>query len=311
MGRCVAEAFRLVPGSRRLIAARWLLVLLSSLPAGLASRAMLAGGPARSPYFTLQPPPLPWTHLVRLFGEIPAAVPAALATASLTVLGGQFLLAGAVAVLRLPATPADPPRVLASIRRAGASHVRGFLGLVVAALLLGAAGAALLRLLGRTLAAHGDASGWGGVAMGVVIPSLMASLMLLWVASLGAWLLWARALLVIDRPSGAVRAARAAAGVLARHPFAALGFPMALSLGCVAGGGAVVGAWLAAEPASSWRGALWAAGMLAVVGAQSFAWHWMVRAVCLMASALDLPRSAASAGAALQQDGPPRDAISS
>jgi hypothetical protein len=303
--RCVWRGIRLEPGSRRLIVLRWLLIVIASLPAHAAARWMLDAGPARSPYFTLEPAPLPLVHLARLFAEIPLALPVAIASAGLAVAGEQILLGGALTLLG--GTSQGPRvRVSAALRHAGAVLLRPFLVLVLCGAVAGGAGAAALRGVARMAREHGQAAGWSGWTVSVALPLLAGVLALVWMAAVGGWLLWSRALLAAGAESGALRAGRAALGVIFKNPFVALGFPMALTLSCLVASGWVLAAWLAAEPGSAAGVAFWAAAMLAVLAAQSFAWHWMVHTASLGVRAQASEEGGAPAPAGDQPGGPMR-----
>ena len=285
--RPILSALRPVPGSWRLVGLRFLLVALSSVPALLAALAALSSGPAREPYFTEIGGRLPLAPFGRLMGSVfPGFAMATLVCAAIAVLGDQFLTGGALALLASGRPVEGRLRVLKTVRRAGAAHFWPFLRLILLALALSGAGIVAIRSVFKALDRAGAHGGWTGATRMLTLPFLSMSLVMLWLATVGAWFFWCRILTVSDGRRRARRTGPLVLRVFWRHPLRSWGFFVVVTLGSTLASGAVVGAWLQAEPKGGAEGGgkllLWIVAWLLTLSVQAFVWYWLLRAGCLL-----------------------------
>ncbi len=275
----------------RLAGARLAMALTASVPALIGSRVAIASGPARSPYYTGMPVPLPVVPLGRFFGEIPVVLPLAILAAVVAILLDQVLLAGAVEWLAgEPAPSAGSRRRLRDALRRGAAWLRPFLLAAACGLVATGVGALAIRAVGSRLQDAGDRSGWSAVAMRVAIPWTVGTLLSLWTALCGAWVFWTRVLLALDGRMHVPATGLLAARVLLRRPARTALVFIVVALASVAGTGAYVASWFGAEPDSARGVVLWVAGWLAALTAQACAWVWLVRHAVRTAGVPDLRR---------------------
>jgi hypothetical protein len=273
----VRSALSLAPGSSALIACRWGLLVASSLPALLVLRAKISSGPALSPYYTSVVGPLPFVHLMRLMIDLSSVMPVVFAAPVLAVLGDQLLTAGAVSVLA-----GRSSRVWTSVFRESRRQFWPFVRLVFLGAIAIAAGAAAFGRLAGFLRDRGMREGWTGMTTRRWALLLSLALILLWNASIGAWMMWARAMAALDERRCARRTGWLALRALARHPLSGLATYVIVSLATLLATGALLAAWFAAEPRTLAGVGLWTLMWLVAPLAQAYVWHWMVRAACMM-----------------------------
>jgi hypothetical protein len=275
------------PGTLRLLALRFLMVVLMSLPALLAGLTGVSQGAARQPYYTDIVGRLPMAPLVRLLGEqIPALVPVVLLGVLLVVLADQVLTGGALVLLgparSVPASAASdgqrrpPVRVWVTVWREGLVHLWAFLRAVLLGLLLAALGVALLRLVGRRIDVWAYRSGWTGSRRAAVTLGLTLTT-LLWLASVGAWVFWCRLITAVDARWRVRRTGLLVLRVFWRHPLRSWGLFVALTLLSLLVSSSVLFGWFQAEPSTTGGALGWFALWLITLGAQALVWLWLVR----------------------------------
>jgi hypothetical protein len=276
-------------GTLRLLALRFLLVVLMSSPALFTGLAGVSRGAARQPYYTDPTHPwrrLPMAPLVRLLGEqLPAVLPAILLGVVLAILADQVLTGGALVLLAperaAPASAASgeqrraPVRVWVTIWREGLVHLWAFLRAVLLGALLAALGLALVRLAGRRIDLWAYRSAWTGA--GEAFVSFVLTLTaLLWLASVGAWVFWCRLITAVDARWRMRRTGLLVLRVFWRHPLRSWGQFVGLTLLSLLISGGVLFGWFQAEP-STVGGALgWFTLWLITLGIQALVWLWLV-----------------------------------
>lgn|GEM_PF-2213239 len=277
--RPILSALRPVPGSWRLVGLRFLLVTVSSAPALIAAFAGLSSGPAREPYFTEIGGRLPLVPFGRLMGSVfPAFAMATIACSAIAVLGDQFLTGGGLALLAAERQVEGRLRVLRTVRREGAASFWPFLRLILLALVLSGTGIVAIRSLFKALDRAGAHGGWTGATRLLTLPVLSMSLVMLWLATVGAWFFWCRVLTVADGRRRVRRTGPLALRIFWRHPLRSWGFFVATTLGSTLASGVVVGAWLQAEPKGGGKLLPWIVVWLLMLSVQAFVWHWLLRA---------------------------------
>lgn len=278
------------PGTLRLLALRFLMVVLMSLPALLAGLGGVSQGAARQPYYTDRTEPwrpLPLAPLVRLLGEqIPALMPAILLGVVLVILADQVLTGGALVLLAPEratspnTTPGEPRRapvrVWLTIWREGLVHLWAFLRAVLLGVLLVMLGVALLRLLGRRIDLWAYRAGWTGTRKAAATLGLTLTT-LLWLASVGAWVFWCRVITAVDARWRVRRTGLLVLRVFWRHPLRSWGQFMALTLLSLFVSGGVLFGWFRAEPGTVGGALGWFVLWLITLGLQALVWLWLVR----------------------------------
>ncbi len=268
-GPVVAGA-RPVAGSASLILLRWGVLTAAALPAWIAGR-VAAEGAARVPHLTAGDAPLPLGPLAALLREL-----AAPATAPALVLD-QVLTAGALSFF----DPARAPDLSRGFRRRvwrdGLARFWAFVRLVGQGLLASAAAAGLVRAATNALRRRGERAEWTAWSLELALPLASLAATALPVAAVLAIVFWAKVVTVAD---GRVRTRRSmliACRLVARRPFAALGFFVGVSTVASALPALALWAWRRSPPggpAGAWaRAALVGAATLAA----AFLWHWTVR----------------------------------
>jgi hypothetical protein len=277
--RPITGGLRLARGSIRLILFRAAVVVLSSLPALIAGVAGVASGAARRPYYTEVEGRLPLMHLARVFQELPSAfVPCAVIGVVLAVFADQLLTGGAL-VLVDPDRPAEEKvSVSGAVFRDGLTHLWAFLRVVVLGLFVSGIGIALIRVPFKRLGDRGYLAGWTGETTVLQLPLLSAVLIVVWLATVGAWVFWSRLITVADGRRRVRRTGLLALRVLVRFPLRSWGIFVALTLGSTLASGAVLVAWRQAEPGSVGGAIRWMLLWLLTVLVQAFIWLWLLRA---------------------------------
>lgn len=278
------------PGTLRLLALRFLMVVLMSLPGLLAGLAGVSRGAARQPYYTDRTEPwrrLPLAPLVRLLGEqLPAVIPAILLGVVLVILADQVLTGGAL-VLLAPERAASastapdgprraPVRVWLTIWREGLVHLWAFLRAVLLGVLFAALGMALLRLVGRRIDLWAYRAGWTGARQGAVMLGLTLAA-LFWLASVGAWVFWCRLITAVDVRWRVRRTGLLVLRVFWRHPLRSWGLFVGLTLLSLFISGVVLFGWFQSEPGTIGGALGWFTLWLITLGGQAFVWMWLVR----------------------------------
>lgn len=276
-------------GQIRWLAARLAVVVFSSLPALVAGLAGVSGGLARRPYYTEVDGRLPLAHLSRLLRDLPGAfVPAAIIGVVLALLADQLLTAGAIVFFDPARAPEERGKVSAAALSDGLRHLWPFLRIIGLSLVLWGVGIGLVRVLSRRLDIMAYSSGWTGATAALRLPALSALLLLVWVASVGAWAFWCRLLTVADGRRRVRRTGLLALRVFRSYPLRSWGVYVLSTIVVTLASGAVLVAWRQAEPRTV-AGALgWALVWLGSLFAQAFVWLWLLRAGRLLLAAEDL-----------------------
>ena len=243
-------------------------LVLAGVPGALVGFAGL-GDVGRRPWFT-DPDRLPVAQTAAALTEVGGALAAAVLVA--TALGWLFGLVLTGAALHVMAVPHRPVRVWQAVRFIGLSRLWAFLRIAalagVGAVLLVAPSGWILE----AVASRGDAAGWSGRTLLVVVPMVRAGVVLLGLSVLGAWAHWARVAVVADdlpvRWAVAVAARR-----MVSHPLWMVLFPALVGLGVQTVGAFVVFAW--AQASVGLGTAFAVAGWLAWLVLQAYAWHWL------------------------------------
>jgi hypothetical protein len=277
--RFLLSALQPAPGLFRWIALRLGVVILSSVPALVTSLASVSDGIARRPYYTEVDGRLPFIHLIRLFRELPGSfLPAAAIGVVLAIVADQLLTGGALAMFD-PARPAgEKVKVGAAVLRDGLTHLWAFLRTIGLSLVLMGVGIGLLSFGLKKLEVMAYRSAWSGQMAVLRLPLLFTLLVLVWLASVGAWTFWCRLLTVAD---GRVRVRRTGLLVFlifVRHPLRSWGLFTGLTLLTTLGSGAALLAWRRAEPRTAGGVLGWALLWLFTLFVQSLGWVWLVRA---------------------------------
>lgn len=270
------RAAGLLPGSLKLIFARWLLGIVAMLPGTLAGISALSTGPAADPYFSDAPQPLPLLVFIEFVGRLPGAMWGLLALGAIVAwLANQWLTAGAATILDRHL--AGRPRVWRTTIDVGKQYLGRYLRVAAFA---GVWLVIALALTGRAfdwLADHGTLAGWSGETLLLTLPITRALVLLAVASAVGAAGLWCRVILV----RGARRCVRRLHQVVPRLAWRApvQGFllPMLLSAFSLVAAALVVFAWR-----QSGAGALglWLPIWLAVLLGQAYVWHWRLR-ICV------------------------------
>lgn len=281
--RPVLDGLRPVPGAKRLVGLRLVVVMLAAAPALLTALIGLSSGAARQPYYTEIAGRLPIARLARLMRDLPDGYGAALgASIVLAVLADQILTGGAAALLAPGRPLGDRPRVFAVVCREGLTHLWPFLRAVGLGLLLIGIGAALLRLPFKRLESVGYQKGWSGTTMTLLLPLLSVAVTALWTATVGALVFWCRLITAADGRRFVRRTALLALRVLWRYPLRSWGLFASTTLISTLLSAAVLLAWRQAEPVRGGALALLLGGWAAAMFLQALIWVWLVRAGWLL-----------------------------
>jgi len=269
----VTEALKSVPGTRRLIAARWLISILAALPGVLVAGKALGELMARRPFFSDAADPLPLVQFSTLLGRMPGSVWAALGLGLvLAWLANLLLTAGAVEILD-PARSEGKVRVWRSTVDTGTRFLWQYPRVSLLALVLVVLGAALLGKGFTRIAEHGEVARWSGYTLSVVLPLIRGFVVLAWASLVGVLAWWLRVLLVADGRRLLRRLLPVVPRIWWRHSVQALLLHWLLAMGSVL---------LAAQVLIAWRqsagaGWAWFALWLAVLLLQAGIWHWRLR----------------------------------
>ncbi len=273
-----------VPGSLTLITLRWLLIILSSLPAVAGTLQVVASSAARRPHFTDHAGRLPGVHLMQLAQELP---PMLLATACvvilLALLGQQLLMAGALTWLA-PSQASRPGdgAVFRTVLATGTSWIWTMLRVVLTAIVLGGLGIQLILYLFEALGLHGEGARWTGRTLLTVLPMLQGLGIALWLALVGSWAFWCRVVLVGDG-----RRLVRSAGVMVlriwyRHPLRSALFYLAATSLVLILSGALLISWRQYPPGSITGAIAWQVAWLFGLLLQAIVWHWLIRSALLL-----------------------------
>ncbi len=271
----------------RLITLRWLALAVAAAPAALVAWSV-TDRLARETWIALEPPHLPVAKFVHLLTGLGPAWGAAAAGALLAVLFDQFLLVGAVrlaayergervAVSGAAAAPHGSPRLVRWVWADGGAHLLRALRAVLFGLLVLALGYGLLAAVNAPLSRHGERAGWTGYALGTKLGVAMALLGTLWLALVGAWVLWARTILVMDGRFRVRRVMLLALRAAGRDRFRRVGLYVVATLAGQLASGAVTWWWLQ-HPATSAAGLVARVALWTVVSVgQAALWFALVR----------------------------------
>lgn len=270
----------------RLIALRWLAVALAAAPAALVAWSA-TDRLARQTWIAEAPLHLPAAKFVHLMAGLGPAWGAAAAGALLAVLFDQFLLVGAVRLASFergdaPAGAAgaagDTPRLVRWVWADGGAHLLRTLRAVLFGFLALALGLGLLGVVNGPVQRYGERAGWTGYALSVELGAAVALLGALWLALVGAWVLWARTIVVMDGRFRVRRAMLLALRAAGRDRFRRVGIYVIATLAGQFVSGAVTWWWLQ-HPAASAAGLVARALLWTVVSAgQAALWFALVRA---------------------------------
>lgn len=272
-----SDGWRPVEGSVRLILLRWLLWIAAGLP-GLAAAAQAIGDAgARSPYFADAARPFPAVELGLWVQELPGSIWGAfLAATALAWVGNLFLTAGAVDLLR-PGRQA-PARVWRTVIDAGVRSLLPFLRVAVLAALWLAIATRLAGTAFDRLGDHAALAGWTGRTTVLALPLAHGILWLFLAAAIGSAALWGKVIVAAQRRRRVRRLHGIVPRLWRRRPLRAFILQVAAGLASLLPGAAVLYAWLQSPHLAS---PLWPAAWAAVLLAQSWVWHWRLRA-CLL-----------------------------
>lgn len=277
-----------LPLRQRLVAQRALVLVALTLAFGLAAQGALANGPGRRPHF-LDGGADTLFGAVRLLTSLPRLVPASLVIAlALALYLDVRHSAGALSALAAARRAEAPlPPGLRPVLRIGAAHTGAFWRILLLVLTLDAAGVAAIgaayvpiqRALQR---GYADGEALLGAALA------RASIVLLWVALVGAFGLACRALTVADGRRLVRRTAVLALRASLRRPIALLGVFVAATLAVqsVAGLVLVLAKMNRSVPAQIGLRGL---AIVVILGAQALLWRWLLERTLV---ALDDPRFA-------------------
>lgn len=288
-GRPVLNGLRPVKGSIRLIALRWGVVVLASLPTMLVALMGVAEGPARQPYYTDIDERTPAVHLLRLAKDLPPGLlPALVISIGLAILADQLLTGGALAILRPERPAGDRVNVTRAVLDDGLVHLWAFLRAALVGLVLSATGVALLRFVVKKIAMAGERAGWSGATIGLTLPLIQVFVALVWLSTVGAWVFWCRLITAADGRRRVRRTGLLVLGVWRRYPLRSWGLFVALTLASTLISGAVLVAWRQAEPSTGGAVAVWAVVWALTLGVQAFVWLWLLRSGRLLYESGDL-----------------------
>jgi hypothetical protein len=283
------DALRPAPGSLRAVAWRWAFALLTSLPGVLIAVLGVARETARRPYYTEVRGPMPAYHFLRILEESTGVLgPAVVVSVLLALVADQFLTAGAI-FLAHPARPeVDRRGVLSTMAQEGRAHLSPFVRTtLLGGVLLVLGAGVIVRIFGRIgMASERAGSSWLTTAL--VLPLVTALLTVLWLAVVGAWVLWCRLITVADGRRTVVRTGLLVLGVWRRRPVCALVLPVLLTLAAALLPGAIPIAWRMAAPATGGGVLAWTVAWLVALFAQAFVWYWLIRAGRLIYASPDL-----------------------
>jgi len=269
----VIEALKTVPGSRRLIAVRWLITVLAALPGMIGAGAALGDVFARRPFFADASDPLPLVEFFTLLGRIPGSAWAALALGLLLAgLANLLLTAGAVEILD-PARSAGKVRVWRAAVDTGGRFLWRYLRVSLLALVLVAVGAGLLGKGFTRIAEHGEVARWSGYSLSVALPLTRGLVTLAWASLVGVCAFWLRVLLVADERRLLRRLLPVVPRICWRHAWQAMLLHWLLAMGSVLVGAQILYAWRQSAGGAWW----WFTLCLAVLLLQAGIWHWRVR----------------------------------
>lgn len=276
------DALRPVPGSLRLMALRWLLFVVTALPALGAVLAGFGDGVADRPYFTESPDPLPIVALARLIARLPGGVWGAAALAAIAGwLGVLVTTAGAVALFG--STAGGRPRVWRMVAEAGGRAFWAYLRVALCALVAAALGARVVAVLGARLMDHAATAHWTLEAQ-FFVQLARGAATVGWLTLVGVFAWWCRVILVADERRRVRRLWTVVPRLWRRRPVAALASHYLLALAALFAGSWTLFAWRQ----SAAGGAGWALAWLVVLAGLAYLWHWRLRAGRLLWSSPEL-----------------------
>jgi hypothetical protein len=212
------------------------------------------------------------------FRQLPGALWGALAVGAVIAWVGQLLLtAGAVEVLRQRRT--DRLRVWRATFDAGPRALLPYLRVAVLALLFLALGTVALDFVFDRLARHAKLAGWTGEAAHFVLPLARAAAWVAWASLVGSFAFWGRVILAADGRQRARRLLGIVPRLFWRRPVRALLAHAAVGVASLFGGASVLVAWGQSARIDAWY---WAPPWAAALLAQSWIWHWRMRASLLI-----------------------------
>lgn len=251
-----------------LVGLRWGLIVLTSLPGAMVAARSLSAGPARSPWFTDAPTPLPVAQQYAMFSEISGASWWLwLVGASFTFFLGQIVTAGALQVLG-PSDETDDVGVWRAVFHDGLRRIWPLLRIVGLALFFQLFGLALIRLGFSALGKWGNQEQWSLYSQGIVLPLAQLGCWLVWATMVGACAHWCRVVLVADDRRRVRRVVPMVLTVLLKRPLGTWVFHGLLHVTSLGLGVAVLVGWRQSASGQLW----WAVGSLLGLLLQAYVW---------------------------------------
>jgi hypothetical protein len=194
--------------------------------------------------------------------------------------GQQILTAGALEWLGQDPPPSTGRGTLGAALRDGTRWLWTMLRVVALCAGLAIAAGLLVNGVFQAIEDAGQEARWSGFFLGVALPAMKAVAMLVVMTLIGAFGLWTRVALVHDERRVVRTAALLVLRAWGRAPLRGPALYAAVTLISLLVPAAVLAAWRQL-PGGALATGLWSALWLAVMGGQSFLWHWLLRAALL------------------------------
>jgi hypothetical protein len=262
---------RLVPGSGRLMALRWLMFVVAALPGMAAGLGGIGESIGNRPYFSAAPDPLPLIPLVRMVELVPGPVWAALLLAAVTAWVGNLLLTAGAVTLFDPARRGRP-RIWRMVFDAGANNLWAYLRISLTALVLVVVGARVIAMLAEQILEHGQVAGWT-MRSRFMLHVGRGLATVCWLTLVGVFAWWCRVIVAADGRRRVRRLWAVVPRLWWRRPFAALLPHLLLALFALLAGSWVLYLWRQSSAGTIG----WALSWLTVLAGVTLLWHWRLR----------------------------------
>ncbi len=271
----IAKWFVLAPGGLRLMAMRWGLLVLSSLPGIWAANQHL-DHIGRQIWFTGPGNPSPAVQSLKLldvaFGmKMKMFV---LLCLLIALAGHQMLTSGAIRILN-PRSQGKQ-RVMKTVILSGMETLWPYLRIVFWSIIWLAAGASVISWLFEFFTDGGTKAGWTILTMNVTIPFLKTAALLLWANLVGAFAHWCRVLTRVDNRKRVRRTVLLVFKSWRRVPFQGPFFYVIVSVFSSVTGALTLFAWRQSPSPGTWY-VLWGLSLFF----QCFLWFCLARAACV------------------------------